>query len=1663
MLEKELEDLLQALDQALLQHQQLLEALSKAEVPELEPNWYQVLRLIISNKQYANYFHELPKNIGIVNREDFIVEFCKGRRVLHVGCVDEGLVEAKLKSGKLLHQKLQAVCQHLVGIDISSSGVKLLQQAGFQDVFLLDVVEVEKLPYKDFDVVLLGEVLEHLPNPSEALKGLAIFPKADFLITVPNRFSWEGMYFAKRDIEFVNPDHCYYFSYHTLRTLLQKCNYQVLDMYYYTHRLSNTSFVAKLKERPQFCEGLICIARVKSATKDAEDSKLAIRSHQEIAESVGQEIHAEEGMLLKIQKDLSTLKAELSQLLQQILKENKVLKEQLRVKDQQLEQVKSLLSSKERELQQSVEENSVLSEQLHVKEQQLEQMKNLLQTQEHKLQQLVTQLQTRDKELAQAHEEVTKLKKGLIEIYNSLGWKLLDRFWQVTNRLLPPGTRRRLWFNQALFAIKVVTNEGWGSLWRHIREKMSSKFPRDKTSVNDKTNPATKKTRLMVFVPLMQAGGAERRTSILLEQFDRRLIEPELTIFFDSEIFYPVPEDVRMHILEKLPKPATQISTYIRLPDHLKEQQRGAVFLETAALRLANLAQERQCDVILSTQLWTSIIAVLARKYLPPSIRVIATVDNHPSTFLPGEQYGELYAYLIREYFNQADRVVAVGHGVAQDLIKNFGVKAEKIEVIYTPTLLKGIQKLARSKIDHPWFREKVPIIIFVGGLRKVKGVEHLLRAFAKVRRSTPARCVLVGDGEERARLETLAQELGIGEDVYFAGRQSNPFKYMKRATSFVLPSLSEGLPNVLIEAMACGCPVIATDVASGGSREVLGGGEYGILVPPGDEEGLAQAILRVLQDPALRKRLSRLASQYAQKFDALQSVQKYTHLIKRLHEEAQSVKAIKAMVVVPVMEAGGAERGTALLLQHLDRQIVRPELAIAFDREIFYPIPSDVQVHILERQPEPQQAMSEPTLPPDLLEYRNSVLWLEKMALKLATLVKEQKSDVIFSTQLWSSIIATMARKYLPPHVRVIAMVVSHPSTRLPGEKYATLYTYLMRGYFNEADRIVAVSEGIAKDLVDNYGVKPEKIDVIHYPVDWAKVQELAQEPVEHEWFSQEIPIVLFVGRLEAVKGVEHLLRAFAKVRRQMAARCVLVGDGKEREKLQELAHQLGIEQDVYFAGRQSNPFKYMKRATSFVLPSLSEGLPNVLIEAMACGCPVIATDVASGGSREVLGGGEYGILVPPGDEEGLAQAILRVLQDPALRKRLSRLASQYAQKFDVHEIVPQYARLLKPVKMMVLVPTMRMGGAERNTALLLEHIDRGLVNPELALVFNREIFYSIPKDVPIHVLENIADPPQLPISDDPLKAWLEKMALKLAGLVQKRHVDILFSTQLWTSIIAALARKHLPSAIRVIATVDCHPSTFLPSHKHGELYTYLMRGYFNEADRIVAVSEGIAKDLVDNYGVKPEKIDVIHYPVDWAKVQELAQEPVEHEWFSQEIPIVLFVGRLEAVKGVEHLLRAFAKVRRQMAARCVLVGDGQEREKLQELAHQLGIEQDVYFAGRQSNPFKYMKRATSFVLPSLSEGLPNVLIEAMACGCPVIATDVASGGSREVLGGGEYGILVPPGDEEGLAQAILRVLQDPALRKRLSRLASQYAQKFDVHEIFRKYNRLIVNGRAN
>jgi glycosyltransferase involved in cell wall biosynthesis len=152
--------------------------------------------------------------------------------------------------------------------------------------------------------------------------------------------------------------------------------------------------------------------------------------------------------------------------------------------------------------------------------------------------------------------------------------------------------------------------------------------------------------------------------------------------------------------------------------------------------------------------------------------------------------------------------------------------------------------------IDHPWFAEGAPpVILGVGKLKPQKDFATLLRAFATLRAGRAARLVILGEGEQRGELEALAQNLGIAADVALPGFVDNPFPYMARASLFVLSSRFEGLPGVLIQALACGCPAVSTDCPSG-PAEILEGGRYGPLVPVGDAEGLARAMAETLAAP---------------------------------------------------------------------------------------------------------------------------------------------------------------------------------------------------------------------------------------------------------------------------------------------------------------------------------------------------------------------------------------------------------------------------------------------------------------------------------------------------------------------------------------------------------------------------------------------------------------------------------------------------------------------------------------------------------------------------------------------------------------------------------------------------------------------------------------------
>jgi glycosyltransferase involved in cell wall biosynthesis len=205
---------------------------------------------------------------------------------------------------------------------------------------------------------------------------------------------------------------------------------------------------------------------------------------------------------------------------------------------------------------------------------------------------------------------------------------------------------------------------------------------------------------------------------------------------------------------------------------------------------------------------------------------------------------------MMRRLYPKADRIVAVSQGVADDLVSLLNLPHEKVTVIYNPVVTPELFEQAKQPVSHPWFEQnRLPVI---PRCRKIDEGKRLSDTFPSLFFSSPSPSCQVahfGRGEERANLERLAIELGIQNDVSMPGFVDNPFAFMAKASVFVLSSAWEGFGNVLIEALACGCPVVATDCRSG-PREILDNGRYGRLVPVGDHEALAKAILETLDNP---------------------------------------------------------------------------------------------------------------------------------------------------------------------------------------------------------------------------------------------------------------------------------------------------------------------------------------------------------------------------------------------------------------------------------------------------------------------------------------------------------------------------------------------------------------------------------------------------------------------------------------------------------------------------------------------------------------------------------------------------------------------------------------------------------------------------------------------
>jgi glycosyltransferase involved in cell wall biosynthesis len=266
-----------------------------------------------------------------------------------------------------------------------------------------------------------------------------------------------------------------------------------------------------------------------------------------------------------------------------------------------------------------------------------------------------------------------------------------------------------------------------------------------------------------------------------------------------------------------------------------------------------------------------------------------------------------------------------------------------------------------------------------------------------------------------------------------------------------------------------------------------------------------------------------------------------------------------------------------------------------------------------------------------------------------------------------------------------------------------------------------------------------------------------------------------------------------------------------------------------------------------------------------------------------------------------------------------------------------------------------------------------------------------------------------------------------KLIKYLRQKNPATLLTTLHYPCEIAILAKRLAGVSTRVIV---CEQNTLSQEAKKiaqtsVKLTPLAARLLYPWAEGIIAVSEGVADDLAKITKIPRKRIEVIYNPVVLPEVFEKAKETLENPWFqTEEIPIVLGVGRFYPQKDFPTLIRAFALVRQVRRVRLVLLGgDGPDRDKLKQLISKLNLEEDIVMLGFVPNPYAYMAKAKVFVLSSAWEGFGNVLVEAMATGTPVVSTNCPNGPS-EILDNGKYGWLTPVGDSKAMAEKILKVL---------------------------------------
>lgn len=373
-------------------------------------------------------------------------------------------------------------------------------------------------------------------------------------------------------------------------------------------------------------------------------------------------------------------------------------------------------------------------------------------------------------------------------------------------------------------------------------------------------NQNNKNTRLFIITPTLDGGVGRIVANIakgLSDDFKITLLVPMLS----GDFFGSVPENVEIHSF-------------------------GKRRISSCTMPLIKLFKKSKPDMILSLSFHTNIVSIISRigAGLSKSRCIISEHINLRQSLKSIPILKRvIMKTLIFIFYRFAGSYIAVSKGAKESMSKISGVHISKINVIYNPVIDESFYRASEEKVEHPFFTNKEgPVIVTVGRLDYQKDIETLLKSFSYLPREYKARLIICGDGPLKSELKSRAQTLGVLQNIDFLGFVKNPLPYVKNSNLFVLSSIYEGLPTVLIEALALGVPIVSTDCPDG-PKEILDNGRYGLLVPVSDPYDLRESIESALKE----NKIPKADKEYIERFTVSYAVAQYKNLIDSIIKSA--------------------------------------------------------------------------------------------------------------------------------------------------------------------------------------------------------------------------------------------------------------------------------------------------------------------------------------------------------------------------------------------------------------------------------------------------------------------------------------------------------------------------------------------------------------------------------------------------------------------------------------------------------------------------------------------------------------------------------------------------------------------------------------------------------